>query len=103
MYFVNPLSAFVIIPVSDCVDMLTFFTKEFVLTDFGEHFPLMNLDPVGLTFPQKGDIPAWPGTRGSGQGNLYALYQGWVGRSFFQRGGAKKRVNQLIQKFDKSA
>ena len=33
IYFVNPLSAFVIIRVSDSVDTMTLFTKELVLTD----------------------------------------------------------------------
>ena len=55
---------------------------------------------------------------GGGQptiGSPLVTHQGCAGRSFFQRGGAgrgedknprggaKKRVNQLIQKFDKSA
>ena len=52
--------------------------------------------------------------------SIQTIDQGWAARSFFQRGGAgedenprgegesprggaKKRVNKLIQKFDKSA
>ena len=81
----------------------------FILTQFRRHFSGTTFRDLQLLFVATRDVRGGAFSSGAGRGGKFAG-QGGVGRGVDEnprgcpgRGGAKKRLNQLIRNFDKSA